>query len=253
MGESRRYFFIFFSGFQKVIAMPGLHGRLARYDWFFKSRRGRVMRRIMIIMVLGLALNGCGMDSQQGLFKAAKNGDVAGIAKMVEKGADVNAIDGEGRSPLFIAVSENQAGDVIEVLLDAGADVDFTDDLGRTPIFAAARFNRDPEVMAHLMAAGSDIYVTDEDGYTLLHAAASSNPSLDVLDLLIESGMDMEARTSSGLTPLLCAAKYGRSPAVITRLLEGGADTSVKTDDGETFWDLLLQNETLKSMGGMFK
>lgn len=57
-------------------------------------------------------------DIQQALFLAAKKGDKEKIRMLVVAGADVNAVDEEGRTPLHVASQHGQA-DAYKTLLAA--------------------------------------------------------------------------------------------------------------------------------------
>ena len=61
---------------------------------------------------------------------------------------------------------------IIRLLLDAGADANAVDDGGRTPLHEGAK-NDNPVVAVHLLAAGADPNALDNDGYTPLHHSAA--------------------------------------------------------------------------------
>ena len=65
-------------------------------------------------------------------------GDPGGVLMLIERGADVDAIDAPGRSPLHWA-AENVDLECIVVLLLAGADYESTDVEGETPSAAFRR------------------------------------------------------------------------------------------------------------------
>ena len=57
------------------------------------------------------------------LHKAAKAGDVAAVAQLLDEGADIEAVDDDYyEPPLFFAVRADRL-EVVRLLLDRGADI----------------------------------------------------------------------------------------------------------------------------------
>lgn len=114
-------------------------------------------------------------------------------------------------------------------LLENGADPNATDSNGDTPLDRAAQYATVTVVQA-LFEHGAKLGAES----TALHvAAAYFNESRDgLLRLLIDRGADLEGRNKSGATPLIAAATS--STAGVARLLELGADRGAKRDDGMT-------------------
>ena len=59
----------------------------------------------------------------------------------------------------------------IEVLLKAGADINARDKGGWTPLMRAARWNQNPEVIEVLLKAGANARAKDKQGKTALDYA----------------------------------------------------------------------------------
>jgi len=126
---------------------------------------------------------------------------------------------------------------VIRVLIAAGADPDARDGDGCTPLHRAARNGR-PGVVAVLLDLGADAAAKDRGGKTALHWASRSHLGrekgrTEMVTCLVEAGADISAQDDSKSTALHYAAKMGDF-AVSKLLLDRGADTTVQNDKGNT-------------------
>jgi ankyrin repeat protein len=136
-------------------------------------------------------------NSPQTLHEAAAAGNLEQVKKLVAEGADVNAKDEDGRTPLHSAAWYGRE-DVAAVLLAHGANINEADGSGQAPLHLAMSFGGKP-VPELLLAQGAQINARDNAGNTPLHAAAD-HP--DLLELLIAKGADVKARNEAGQTPL---------------------------------------------------
>jgi len=66
-------------------------------------------------------------------------GTVETVALLLAGGADVNAQDGDGQTPLHWAAS-NALNDVVNLLLERGADINARDKYGNTPLQEAKAY-----------------------------------------------------------------------------------------------------------------
>ena len=159
------------------------------------------------------------------------------IAAFVEAGADVNAVDRGGSTPLHYAVGRiyNRTALSARALVDAGADVNARDSRGGTPLHrAAGPVGPLTDLLVSLLVeAGADIHATDDGGRTALHhALRSDNPAIAAR--LIELGSDVAARDDSGhlANPLDCArfntaTFFHLAPTeTVAGCIEAGADVN---------------------------
>jgi ankyrin repeat protein len=120
-------------------------------------------------------------------------------------------------TPLIRAAKE---GDVAEVerLLAAGVDPSATGRHGHSALYEAAK-RGDPAIVQHLLDAGAN---PNEVGYAIaLHEAASQGHE-EIVRLLLSSGASPDLGGSHGQTALECAAGRGRV-GVVRILLDAGA------------------------------
>ncbi|KAK9832203.1 hypothetical protein WJX74_002667 [Apatococcus lobatus] len=110
------------------------------------------------------------------LHEAAKQGNVEKCQELLAGGADANAKDGRGITPLGVAVGFNRV-DVIAELLKAGADVAVTDSQGNIPLHYAAGYGR-KQVAGMLLKAGSDPDCQNKDGQKPIDAAKMNKETL---------------------------------------------------------------------------
>eukprot|EP00795_Rhopilema_esculentum_P016385 gene16385-7787_t len=151
---------------------------------------------------------------------------------LLSRGADVNAVDFDNRTPLYFA-SHNGHIECIEELFKNNASVDLARYGGWTPLHEATRFGY-IECMKKLIEQGADVYaVSDDSSWTPGHLAAS-NGKLECLQLLIQCGIDIEAKGGPyhASTLLHEAAHMGHLDCVIL-LLENGADALALNGRGE--------------------
>ncbi|MCY3941928.1 MAG: ankyrin repeat domain-containing protein [Gammaproteobacteria bacterium] len=121
------------------------------------------------------------------------------IDLLIRSGGDVHARTGAGATPLHIAAAESNS-DVVRLFLRQGSDANSHDDAGQTPLHYAARENSNPLVAMFLLSGGSEVNARDDRGWTPLHYAASESASEQVLRVLLAMEPDTEATTNTGQT-----------------------------------------------------
>jgi ankyrin repeat protein len=122
----------------------------------------------------------------------------------------------------------NADAQVIRKLLDDGADVNARDADGNTPLILAA-FYASPECVALLIEKGADVNAANKAGATALTRAATS---YEKTRLLVVAGANVRVRTALGNTPLILAARCPGNSRTVKLLLEHGADATERDDAG---------------------
>jgi cytohesin len=171
----------------------------------FKSTR---QSGVMLCFALALALCGCATSPSgphTDLMRAAESGNAKEVSRLLADGADVNAKDKNGNTPLHAAAHQGDR-DVAELLIAKGAEIGARGIDEITPLYEAARQNH-PEVAGLLIAKGADVNARTKSGYTPLQIAAE-NGNPDVAKVLLDHGADVNAKDKKeGATPLLWAFK----------------------------------------------
>lgn len=106
------------------------------------------------------------------LIDAVKKGQVATVKVIIADGADVNAKDASGNTPLHLAV-EKGSQEIVNLLIADGADVNAKDASGETPLYKTVEEGYQ-EIVELLVAAGADVNAKDNNGNSLIQLILSN-------------------------------------------------------------------------------
>ena len=181
------------------------------------------------------------------LIDAAASGDLFEVTRLVARGADVNAVNQNGSTPLHWAAYRGHAA-VVEFLIANGVGVETVNMDGDTALHWAADGGH-VAVVEHLVAKGTDVNAVNKDGLTPLHQAAASGHAA-VVEFLVSNGADVNAVNKYGDTPLQLAAWFGH--AAIVEFLKQAKAAQPKTDDRrDAVLALLAEDDTLRRRLGI--
>ena len=174
-------------------------------------------------------------------FKCYSDQDDSGVAQLLmERGADVNARDKDHETLLHLA-SSRQDLELVAELLFHGANPDAKDNKGKSPLHRAVEpkyyFDEGRFGVAQLLVErGADVN-TRHKGYKTLVRLASSRLNLKSVRVPRDHGTNVDAEDNRGQTPLdrVFEDRYNSEEETAARLLLGfGADVDARDKDHET-------------------
>ena len=142
----------------------------------------------------------------------------------------------------FFSLAETGTPVQVREAIRTGAQVNARDELGATPLMWAAAGNVNTEVITLLLKSGADANARDDYSLTPLIWAVMGSTDPKLITALLEAGADINAGTNSGMTPLMYAAWFNENPEMITLLLKAGADPKSRDSEGKTALDYIKKN-----------
>jgi ankyrin repeat protein len=182
-----------------------------------------------LIEEVGMDVNHVDSSNRTALFATCWSGNVPGIARLLEKGADLRVRTRDGATALHQASYQGSI-EIVQLLLENGADLDVQDNDGWTALQFASS-DGSIEVVHLLLKKGADINIQNNNGWTAL-LIASHKGCIEIVQLLLEKGADLDIQTNNGLTALHLATDKG--PEVVKLLLEKGANLDIQSNSGWT-------------------
>ena len=164
------------------------------------------------------------------------------VQLLIERGADLDAMDVTQSTPLHLALV-NENFDIVKLLIQHGADVNVPYHKELTPLHLAA-VSGSSDVIKLILQKTADINSQDDSKSTSLHLAADSG-SLEVVRLLLDYEANVNARDNKRSTPLHLASRRG-SFDLVQLLLERGADPNAQNEKGWTALHIASQKGAVK-------
>lgn len=170
----------------------------------------------------------------RGLHAAAARGDVDAVRQLVQAGVDVNARDGNGRTPLHVAAFLGHAA-AAQSLLAGKADPSLLENQRYDAVTIAA-VRDDLETLRTLLAAGASarLITSPYDGTALIAAAHLGHDG--VVRALITAGAPLDHVNNLGWTALIEAVVLGdggpRHVETVRALVQAGANADLADRQG---------------------
>lgn len=224
--------------------VDGARARLSADVWPAPGRDARLARDAGS-MAAKAAVNARDFAGNTVLMHAAgaENAAWNSLGLLLAAGADVNAQNDAGLTPLMILVRHRDPSAAIRLLEWGGNHLQAVDARKMSALMHAAAQGR-KEVLLRLLQAGAHLDILDDYPYIdardaqgltpLMHATL--NGHLSVATALLDSHADINARDLKGATALMYAAKAGRL-GLVTALL--GRNAEINAEDGHSHTALL--------------
>jgi ankyrin repeat protein len=182
-------------------------------------------------------------------WACAKNVAADIITKMIEKGADPEIVNINGKTPLHTAFYNNYY-DVINALLNSTNPLKYInrqDIHNNTPLHLACAKNAPIETIRTLLQRGAHIGIFNSNRDTPLHLACHKkyNNNNHIIKALLDSPNVSEyinLQDEYGNTPLHVACEKNLSTDIITKMIEKGANPKIVNRHGHTPLHIACQN-----------
>jgi len=174
-------------------------------------------------------------DINKQLFKAIKKGNLEEVKQLINAGADVNALNQKGFSPLHIAVASNNVP-IMEKLVEHGADLFYQCEVCcDATLLSIAAFNRAYAAAEYLLANGLNVNGAELLCETPLQGATGFD-DIKMMKMLLAHGADVNRLDRNGENALW----YAGSKQAFNLLYEAGINLHVVNDKGYSiliyFW-----------------
>jgi uncharacterized protein len=183
--------------------------------------------RIAILSaVCALRLGAAGLAPDLRVIDAARQDDKAALTTLIEKHADVNAMQPDGTTALHWVV---RAGDIesAAALLRAGAGAGTANRYGVTPLALAAT-NGEAAMIELLLKAGANANAALPEGETVL-MTASRVGSLGAVAALLSHGADVNAKEGWQQETALMWAAAENHADIVKLLIDHGAQVDERS------------------------
>ena len=174
----------------KILVQAGADGKNKDLPliWAVQAKKTNIAR-LLLDHGAGFELKDYG---ETALTVAARRGNASAVELFIERGANIEAKDKDGRSPL----SHAKTLEVARLLINAGANVNSEDKNGKSPLSWTANL----ETIQLLLDNGAKLEAEDDKGLTALSWAAWEGVTA-VVQLLLERGASPETYVGQKPSP----------------------------------------------------
>lgn len=179
------------------------------------------------------------------LHIAAEKGQESKLVKLIEEEAEIDLGDDMEKTALHYAAT-NGHFNVARILLEHGADANAQDENGSTPLLLLRRNHE--TLISLLIKFGADINACNFEGKSICHIAAEKH-SIEFMQTIIANKCNLNLADKKGITPIIAAAKaknYQLVEFLLSLKNEAGEnliDAGISTNDGKSLQDYYQMQE----------
>lgn len=213
---------------------PGLAAKINE-SILLDAYKSRKLAAVKILLEKGADPNKDDADGKSLIFYAVESGDNSTLAVLIKTKVDINDKTIDGKTPLIVAIEKNKT-QAIELLLLGKADVNIPDPSGNLPIVLAVRLGL-TGILKPLVNAGADINSKSLDGKSLLIIAhesiikSYSDSKLRLIQELVLLGAETNISTAQGRSLIFEYAERGYA-ALVKSFIEDGTSVEEKDKEG---------------------
>lgn len=160
---------------------------------------------------------------------------------LLESGANPNAQDKDGWTPLMYACRYAQTSTVIQLLFEYGAKLDAKSNYQISVLQIAAAYSKNRKVLATVLEQAANLKLNLQDSFI---TALKEERSEEFIGEYLKYNLNLNSMYK-GKTPLMYAAEYYESTDVIKLLLEKGADPYIISSEKKNAFSYAKENSKL--------
>ena len=154
------------------------------------------------------------------------------VRAIIEHGADVNAVNNKGQTPLWFACCDGQES-IVRLLLDIGANPTIADKYGDSCLHAAINGHCSTKTIQEILDHGAHVNAVNQDGDTPLLLACSTAQA-DTVRLLLHAKADPNIAYIDGNASLHAAIAADCNKETVLEIINYGADVNAVNKRGRT-------------------
>jgi len=182
------------------------------------------------------------MENKEKLIRAARDGDLSEVKRLVQKGVNPNSKDVYRNTALIESAQMGRYSVVKWLISNKKTKLNIKNSFG-APALNLAVYGGHAKIVRALIEANARVGMQDNIGYRPVMAAAEQGDK-EILQMLLDAGAWINVKNKIGRTPLMLAITEGKTD-VVKFLVDEGADLEITDNYNNTAIMLAVKNNHL--------